>query len=173
VIAWLGDLAGGVGGLLRYGLAGGAFALAVLAFAARYHPSVRWPASDLAVLVFGSGLAVSAWTGSGLHHDRTAELERAQRELARWQAVAEEQAKQRERFAGVAFRQMQLAQERAVKLYDLQGIVDDYEDRLAAGDASACAADGAYTDSMRKIRVHSPGAGEAAGPGNGPGNPVP
>jgi hypothetical protein len=173
MIGWLADLAGLAGSVLQYGVAGGALALAVLCWGARFHPSVRGLSYELAVAGFGAALAAASWTASGLHHDRAAELEQAKRDLERWQQVAEEQAAQRERFAAVAFRQMQLAQERAIELYSMQEIVDDYENALASGGAGACAADEPYTRSMRKIRVVRPGTAETAGTGNGPGEPVP
>ena len=158
------DIWGAVTGFAQVALAGGALALAFAVYGARFHPAVPLPARELLVLGFGACLAVAAFLGAGIHHDRSAELEQAQRDLERWQKVAAEQAAQRQRYQDVARRQMQLAQDRAFALQNMQEIVDDYEDALASGGAGACAADDAYGRAMRSIRITGPKADEAAGP---------
>jgi hypothetical protein len=164
MLGFLADVWGVVSGLAQVLLAGGAVALAFVAYGARFHPAVPAPGRELLVLGFGACLAASAFLGSGIYHDRAAELQQAQRDLERWQRVAEKQAEQRQRYQDIARRQMQLAQDRAFALQNMQEIVDDYEDALASGGAGACAADDAYGRAMRSIRITGPETADTAGP---------
>ncbi|UES40925.1 hypothetical protein [Roseibium aggregatum] len=164
MLGFLSDIWGAVTGFAQVAVAGGVLGLAFVVYGARFHPAVPAPARELLVLAFGACLAVAGFLGSGIYHDRSAELEQAQRDLERWQKVAAEQAAQRERYQGVARRQMQLAQDRAFALQNMQEIVDDYEDALASGGAGSCAADDAYSRAMRSIRITGPETAETAGP---------
>ena len=164
MLGFLSDIWGAVTGFAQVALAGSALALAFAVYGARFHPAVPLPARELLVLGFGACLAVAAFLGAGIYHDRSSELEQAQRDLERWQRVAEKQAEQRQRYQDVARRQMQLAQDRAFALQDMQEIVDDYEDALASGGAGSCAADDAYSRAMRSIRIIGPETAETAGP---------
>ncbi len=161
---WIADQVGFLSNFLKVGGVAGALALSVICWGARFHSVVRWPFTEAAILAFGGFLSIAAWMASGLEHDRTAELKRTQRELVRWQEVAMEQAAQRERYQGVARRQMHLAQNRAFALKNMQEIVDEYEDALASGSAGACAADNAYSRAMQSIRISGPEGAETAEP---------
>jgi hypothetical protein len=156
VIGFLQEAAAIAATLAQWGVTLAALVAAVLAWGGRFHPAARGPASELFVLAFGAAIAVAAWTGSAIRHDSRQQLEQAQRDLERWRQVAEEQAKQRAEFAAVAFRQTELAQERAQELEHIQEVVDDYEDALASGIAGACAADDAYSRAMQSIRIRRP-----------------
>ncbi len=164
MLGFLSDVCGAVTGLAQVAVAGGVLGLAFVAYGARFHPTVPAPARELLVLGFGACLAVAAFLGSGIYHDRAAELEQAQRDLERWQRVAEKQAEQRQRYQDVTRRQMQLAQDRAFALQSMQEIVDDYEDALASGGAGSCTADDPYSRAMRSIRIIGPETAETAGP---------
>ncbi|WP_297842965.1 hypothetical protein [uncultured Roseibium sp.] len=164
MLGFLADVWGAVSGLTQVLMAGVAAALAFVAYGARFHPVVPAPGRELLVLGFGACLAVAAFLGSGIYHDQSTELEQAKRDLERWQRVAAEQAAQRERYQDVARRQMQLAQDRAFALQNMQEIVDDYEDALASGGAGSCAADDPYSRAMRSIRIPGPEAADTAGP---------
>jgi len=142
----------------------GATAIAVVAYASRLHPAVRWPASELAIVLCIAAACFASWNFAERHFDKTQELRDAQRDLVRWKDASRKRAEQRDRYQMLAQRQMTLAQQRALKIIRIQGIVDDYEKDLAAGDAGACASDEPYARSMRKITIHRPATAEAAAP---------
>lgn len=149
-------------------LAVGAFALSVLSWGARFHPAVKWPLTEAAILVFGAALAVASWNASAVRHDRGAELKRAQRDLKRWQEAAAKQAEQRAEYEAIADRQRALAMSRAEDLQKMQETVDDYAEALAAGNGVPCPADDAYSRAMRSIRIHRDPPAETAPGGNRP-----
>lgn len=139
----------GIATLLAYGGALGA----IVAWAARIHPAVPRALSEAVVYVL---IGVSVWHFSGLSHDR-------QREVDRLEAVIAEQVRQRKAAEDVMRRAQAIAALRIDEARNLQETVNDYANALAAGDASACPADPAYSRRMHAIRIGSPPKPATAG----------
>jgi hypothetical protein len=170
VLGWILDLVGlGILTLMAYG----GFGLSVLAWAIRFHPQVRWPATELAILVFGAACALSAWSFSALHHDRTTDLDQLRKENRRWAEAVAEQARQRAEMEAIALKQQQLAALRLRVAAKLQETVDDYAAAQLSGAAGACPADEPYSRAMRSIPVGRPGTGAAPGAASGSDSPMP
>lgn len=148
----------------------GGFAGAVVAFLARIGPRVPRFASELATVAC---VAVSAWSFSGLYHDRQADLESLRTENRRLAETMKVQARQRAEMEKVARRQTALAAVRLQAISKLQEVQNAYEEAKAAGRAGRCPADDAYSRAMRSITVDRPEAADPASGTRRPDNSMP